>query len=144
MLWFLAPGNELLFPQILPFPPREMLCCGRCWIHPGSLYSFQLYGLTGVLGHPWGCPAAPQHPKLSRLILTDPFPANPHKATACPGAAASCPARGCPQGGFYSNPPSLLFSQFSVRVSAVNYICLSAQAANLLSPSGKREVRKQR
>ena len=44
--WFLAPGNELLCPQILtplPFPQRDMLCCGRCsrWddadrVHPGS------------------------------------------------------------------------------------------------------------
>lgn len=121
LLWFLAPGNELLFPQILthfpqqemltplPFPPREMLCCGRCQIHAGSLYFFLLYGLTGVLAHPWGSPAAPQHPNLSSLILTDPFPAKPHKASACPGAAASCRARGCPQGGFYPTPPSLLF-----------------------------------
>lgn len=64
LLCFLAPGNELLFPEILthfpqremlpppPFPAREMLCCGRCWIHAGSLVLFQLYGLTGVLAHP--------------------------------------------------------------------------------------------
>lgn len=73
----------------------------------------------------------------SQTIKAHPDPAEPHKATACPGAAASCPARGCPQGGFNSTPPSLLCSQFSVRVSAVNYICLSARAANLLSPSGE-------
>lgn len=32
-------------------------------------------------------------PKLSRLILTDPSPAKPHKATACPGGCCllSCP-----------------------------------------------------
>lgn len=32
-LWFLAPGNEVLCPQILtplPFPQWEMLCRGRC------------------------------------------------------------------------------------------------------------------
>lgn len=65
LLWFLAPGNELLSPQILthfpqqemlsplPLPPREMLCCGRCQIHTGSLYFFfLLYELTGVLAHP--------------------------------------------------------------------------------------------
>lgn len=133
----------------LPFPSH----LGRCSAVADARSTqdhcifFSCFMSSQVCWHiPRDYPAAPQHPKLSRLILTDPFPSKPDKASACPGAAASCPARGCPQGGFYSTPPSLLFffPRFSVRVSAVNYICLSARAANLLSPSGKREVRKQR
>lgn len=131
----------------LPFPSH----LGRCSAVADARSTqdhciFSCFMGSQVCWHiPRDYPAAPQHPRLSRLILTDPFPSKPHKATACPGGCCllSCPGLSSGWVLFHPSFPSF-FSQFSVRVSAVNYICLSARAANLLSPSGKREVRKQR
>lgn len=98
-----------------------------------SFMNQQLLG-RGMSCSPPASPAAGAHP----------HPLHPSKAPRSHqshylAGGSSCPTLGCLRGGFYSSLcSSFLLPPSSFRVSAVNYICLSARAANLLSPSRKR------
>lgn len=95
-------------------------------------------------GHGWG-PAA--HPSLFRAESI-PIGWSESQRTpelrGWPGHPGSPLHNSACRVDFFSPPLCFLLFPSSFRVSAVNYICLSAPAANLLSLSGKQEVRKQR
>lgn len=104
-LWFLAPGNELLSPQILthfpqremltplPFPPRELLHYGRCQIHAGSLYFFPSLWAHRCAGTPLGMSCCSTASQTVKAHPDRPLPSKAPQSHRLPGGCCllSCP-----------------------------------------------------